>query len=194
MSMEVSISGSSNEIDRAIAVLGSPVRVNKAISQGALPVVQNHFRGLAATNHNRFGVRSSFWNRMLAATKGDATAEAAIVRMPGEIALRFFGGTVTPKKAKFLAIPARAEAYGKSPRDFTDLRFAVLPEGGPVLIRVVKKSGKSGKDIMGGEVMYWLRRQATIRANSEVLPTEAELQAGAVRGLEALLKANQGGS
>lgn len=184
-------------VQRLALALNGGDRLNRAMVNAALPVFQRHFRALAATNRNPYGVRSGFWNRMLSGTKAIANESEAVIRMPREMALRYFGGTVTPKKSKFLAIPARAEAYNKSPRDFSDLRFAILPVGGPVLIqneqtRVKFRKGKGGiktiqGETTGGGVYYWLRRSATIRGDSGVLPTEQEIMTAVRTGLTSYL-------
>lgn len=168
-------------LDKALAVMKKKRPIHQAMASGAIVVVQDKFRANAATNRNPYGARGGFWNRMLAGTKAKADNEFAILRMPREIALRLHGGTVRPATTKFLAIPARKEAYNKSPRDFNDLRFAVLPVGGPVLIQGerTKISFRKGKAVRGGMagggVFYWLRRSVTVRGDRDVLPTEAEL-------------------
>lgn len=170
-------------LNRARAVMKNQRPINQAMASGAIVLVQDKFRGLASTNRNPYGARGGFWNRMLSGTKAMADAQFAILRMPREVALRFHGGTVRPKTTKFLAIPARKEAYGKSPRDFNDLRFAVLPVGGPVLIQAAqtqitfnkaRRVRRGGKEI-GGGVFFWLRRSVTVRGDAGVLPTKQEL-------------------
>lgn len=187
-------------VQRLGAALNSGERLNRAVSEAALPVFQGHFRGLASSNKNRFGTRGGFWNRMLSGTKAAATAEEAIVRMPREMALRYYGGTVTPKGgAKNLTIPARTEAYNKSARDFNDLRFVQFRSGAKALVqrdqtkisyRKNKRTGETklvrGKE-QGGMVFYWLVPSATIRGNKDVLPSEDQIIAGALKGLDAYL-------
>lgn len=168
-------------------------QIHAVMAAGALPVAQRHFQGKATTEKNPYGVRSSFWNRMLSGTKALATNEFGIVRMPPEVGGRYFGGTRTPKKAKYLTIPARAEAYGKSARDFNNLRFAVLPVGGPALVEAeatkIKRRKSKGTTVVkqgeetGGAVFYWLKRKVTVSADRTVLPTEAEIKAGVDRAL-----------
>lgn len=174
-------------------------KANRAAAEGALPVVQRNFQTLAGTNVNRFGVRGGFWNRMLAGTRAGGDAAAGFVAMPREVALRFFGGTVFPQKGKYLAIPARAEAYGKSPRVFNDLRFIPFRSGARALVQreqTVLKFGRKRKDgsrkvsgrQTGGGVFFWLVPSATIQANRDVIPTDEEMKAGALRGLATYAK------
>ena len=113
--------------------LGRKIPLNRAIAEGASKAVLANFRELARTNHNKLGASPTlgFWQKMQFGTFADADQDYGYVRMPREVALRYFGGTVTPKMADYLAIPARTEAYNKSPRDFSDLRliFFTKPDG-----------------------------------------------------------------
>ena len=197
MSLTIKISdGVSARLGQVATTLRDRRGANRAAAEGALPVIQNQFRGLSSSNRNRFGVRGGFWNRMLAGTSARADAQQGVVRMPREVALRYFGGIVTPKKSKFLAIPARAEAYGKSPRQFNDLRFQPFAgkPGGMLVQRDqtrvsygrARKDGsrKVTTDAAGGGVFFWLVPMAIIKADRNVLPTGAQLSEGALRGLE----------
>ncbi len=103
---------------------------------------------------------------------------------------RLLGGLIVPKNGhKYLTEPACPEAYGMRAREFHDLDFAiVLDENGalrPALVRrvsqaisfvrrkrgggTVKTSVKPG-DLRGGEVMFWLIKQANQKADPTVLP------------------------
>lgn len=61
------------------------------------------------------------------------------------VAIHIYGGNITPKKAKMLAIPVTAEAHGKSPR-------------------VIKTYGLSGPEAarwgwLSGQKMYYVFKQ-----------------------------------
>ncbi len=133
------------------------------------------------------------------ATYADADAAAGYVRMPREVALRYFGGTVTPKKAENLAIPARTEAYNKSPRDMHDLRLAVFAGGTLALVQAASQKVKwrrskgqlrpsPGAETAGGLVFYWLVKSATIAGNTAVLPAADVLQAAANSAVASYLR------
>ncbi len=168
-------------------------RMHKAIATAALPVVERKFVENSSTNRNRFGTRGGFWNRMLSGTYATGDDSSAIIRMPREVALRYFGGTVTPKASKNLAIPARAEAYGKSPRDFSDLRFVMFRSGAKALVqadqsKIGYRKGKRGQTTVrgperGGLVFYWLVTEATITGDRDLLPTPEELADAAIESL-----------
>jgi len=185
------------------ALLADRVALNRAAAEGALPLFQQNFARLAQSNQNALK-HTGFWNRMLAGTRADATNEAGIIAMPREVAQRYFGGTLTPTgDHKFLAIPARSEAVGVSPRQMDNLVFVVLGDAGPALILRTdthreNKSGKNkgqltpstetGTATHGeGAVMYWLRTSVDQEADETVLPPEADIQASACAGLTAYL-------
>lgn len=174
--------------------------MHRAMAEGASALIQNHFAGLATTNRNRFGVRGGFWNLMLAGTKALATETAGYVLMPRAVALRLFGGTITPKRTKFLPIAARGEAYNKSPRDFNDLRFVPTASDGSkgMLVKrrrsTFSRNKKTGKTTRrreaedNGGAYYFLVKSATIRPNPAVLPTDEQIVLAAAEAGEVFIK------
>lgn len=190
--MSVVINGTPFEDAGALAVaLGRRRELSERVAESVLPVVERNFVTLSATNRNKWGARGGFWNLMLSGTIAVATESAAMIRMPAPVRLRHLGGTVRPKKAKFLAIPARSEAYGKSPRQFNDLMFRPTARGGMLVRRhrtkLRKKRGggfqSGGED--GGEAMYFLVKEVTVRANDAVLPRQEAILSAALEGADA---------
>jgi hypothetical protein len=180
------------------AALEDGREAHQYMADRATALVQRHFTALAGTNRNPYGARSTFWNRMVSGTAAQATGEAAFVRMPREIAQRYLGGPIEPKAGKtFLAIPARSEAHGKSPRQFDDLHFVPTgPEKGMLVqneqtsIRIGKarKDGsrgvKAGRE-MGGLVMYWMVKSVWQDGDENVLPENDAFAGAAKEGLAA---------
>lgn len=179
--------------------------LNRAAAEGALPLFQNNFQRMAATQQNVLK-HTGFWNRMLAATRADSTDEAGIISMPREVAQRYFGGTITPKSGKFLSIPARTEAVGVSPRQMDNLVFVVLGDAGPALVlksdtHRAKQAGKNKGQLTPvtgaetathgeGAVMYWLRASVDQEGDESVLPADGDIAAAAIHGVETYLKLN----
>jgi hypothetical protein len=185
------------ELKALLRKLGNPKRINGAVAKRVQRLVVSRMRLNAATNKNPYGVRGSFWNRMISSTVAVATEEAATVRMPGEMRLRVKGGTVKPKTTKYLTIPATKEAYGKSARDFDDLRFAPLfgrGKGGALIQRDQTKLRKKkdgsyapGKTV-GGKVFYWLKTEATIKGDRTLLPRDSDVVMEAEAAIREVLK------
>lgn len=178
---------------KALAEMERKQPIHQAMAEGAAALVQRHFAGLAVTNRNRFGVRGGFWQRMLAGTKGLATDTYAYVQMPRPVALRYFGGTVNPVRTKYLAIPARAEAHNKSPRDFNDLRFVPTKGRGKGGMLVRREQSRRGtKQRSGGEALYFLVRSVTVRRDESVLPTFQDLAVAASQAGEGFIRRRLG--
>ncbi len=172
------------ELKALLRKLGNPTRMNAGVAKRVQRLVVSRMRLNAATNKNRFGARGSFWNRMISSTIAVATDDAALVRMPGEMRLRVKGGTVKPTTTKYLTIPATKEAYGKSARQFNDLRFAPLfgkGKGGALIQRdqTKLKKKKDGSyapgQTVGGKVFYWLKPEVTIRGDRTLLPRDSDI-------------------
>ena len=75
------------------------------------------------------------------------------------VAIHIYGGNITPKKAKMLAIPVTAEAHGKSPRVIKDLR-SVWSGGRPVGLA------------LGQKMYYVFKRGQRIPKDPRALPPD----------------------
>lgn len=173
------------------------LEMHREISAEAVVIVKQRFaeKGNEPNQHN--WPSTGFWQRMIGGTIPLADEESAGVRMPREVAQRFFGGTITPVDNEYLAIPAREEAYGMSPLQFNDLRFVPFASGSAALVQrnqqtvgTFKSGKKKGErnpkttgEKIGGGVFYWLVKSVTQRPDETVLPTEEEFTAAARRGI-----------
>jgi hypothetical protein len=197
VSMDVSVvrNTASPAITAILSTLRNPRPVLEVMGNAAKRVLQDWFR---AKPTNAQGWRSSgFWAGQ---SRGTAVAsvsdQEAVVAVsdparPGALAHRVTGGTITPKRGRFLAIPAMAAAYAAgSPREGGgpgNLAFvySLSPRGGwrpslAVQEDVWKEVGKPRKDgsrrrklvHRAGEVWYWLVRSATQAADPNALPPE----------------------
>jgi len=196
-------------IERLIEVMES-VDGRKVIARGLERDVRDHLIRFNAQNPNRNAAAGWRRTNVVAdaanATHGEATAEGVRISINHPmIGLRYFGGTVTPVKAKLLAIPIdpahpaadpqAAEAYGQSPRAFHHLRLVMFGKSGVGALiarnrtdiaigadrrkgREGRKRAKQGNTIHGG-IYYWLVQRATVRANPAILPTDAAIQQSA---------------
>jgi len=182
--------------------LRDPQPMNRAGAEGMKVPIQRRFVANASSNRNRFGAPSSFWQRMNAGTVAGANAQQGWVRMPREVAARTFGATIVPTGGrKYLTIAASAASYGKSARQFSDLRFVQFGRGGAKALvtepKWVSKLGRQRKDgsrkqtrtwDAGGVVMYWLVPQVVLRGQRDLLPSDEELRAAAIRGVRTYAK------
>lgn len=114
--------------------------------------------------------KSHFWNRRIRTSTvltsvTPSTAEVSIA--DPAIAQKIHGGTIRPKQAKYLSLPAAAEAQGRSPRLFADLHFEPR-RGAKVKGALVNASGKT---------IYLLATHVTQSPDPTALPTMASLEA-----------------
>lgn len=156
-------------------------------------LMRDNFRRLEAERHRPNG--SHFYGRAARAVQVQRDPRGASVSVAQRgIAQRRFGGTIKPKAGrKFLAYPAADAprvAHEKGPRAFGDLDLtrAINPAHGGMqwaLVRRVSQAisytRRKQRDgsiktrvrpgaLRGGEVIFWLARKVTQRADPSVLP------------------------
>lgn len=156
--------------------------------------VRKHFAELDRKPNSMGWPKRHFWNRQVRSkvilTSVTSTTAVVTVDSP-EAVHRIEGGTIRPKRAKTLAIPANADAYRTgSPReaDIDQLEYLPLHQGNLVgalirrfqtIIRKTKTAYKAVKEV-GGEVFYWLVRKVTTRAHPEEQPNREKLNAAVI--------------
>lgn len=95
---------------------------------------------------------------------------------------RYYGGDIHPVDANKLTIPARAEAYGKTARDFNLRPLYRWANGRPEMFALVeadsqrvafghRKDGKASQGaVSGGLVMFWLVSSVHQEPDANVIP------------------------
>lgn len=161
-------------------------------------LVKEHLYGLDAQRH-QFG--NHFYRQAGDSVSTGADSRGAIVSISQlGFAQRFYGGTIRAKNVNYLTIPASPEAYGKRAREFNDLDFAFAedPETGalrPALVRraqtrIRHRRVKTAEGItfkasavasLLPDVMFWLVRSVTQRADPTVLPYPEQMSLRAVQ-------------
>ena len=150
--------------------------------------IREHFRARNKEPNAKGWPKRNFWNKEgrdnTALTNYNNTS-ATVTIASAAIAHKHEGGTVRPKRARALAIPAIAAAYKAgqpSAMDTDMLEFIPRKSGNLVGILVERKHHtltkgmKKGKQ-RGGQVWFWLVSQATHRADPETLPPDKDLDA-----------------
>ncbi len=168
----------------AALVRGSQI-ANRYIGAVAV-LIRKNFKALDDERANTMGgKRTHFYAEASKGTTWEAEASGGTISVHATgIAQRLFGGTIKPVKGKWLAIPARAEAYGHSPRDFDDLEPRIGANAGALVQRVSqsfsmvkdqRKGNKGGQRSkpgaeQGGGVLFWLVKSVTQDPDETVLP------------------------
>jgi hypothetical protein len=154
--------------------------------------LREHFLTKNTKGNKRGWPRSNFWSKTVraATSLGTVTDDSAeVVIASREFAQRLYGGTITARRRKFLAIPltARAKAAG-SPREGAwrggTLTFIRTTGGRALLIeashtRLTRRGGRivGGKE-SGGEAQYILLRRVRQNPDPTALPRIEQITAG----------------
>ena len=141
----------------------------RVMGRAVANTLRKHFRERNRTPNALGGARTNFWSRVAESVQAPHQAGSKIVVAVSHpaIAQKVFGGTITPKKVKHLAIPVDARAHGKSPRVFPLLQFA-MTRGGTKLLGV-REGGRF--------VAYYLLKPSVSQApDPKALPTDAAME------------------
>lgn len=164
----------------------------KVAARGLANVARAHFDERDRTNPNRLGgKRTHFWRQVRRSVQAPVVrgSEGVVGIAHVGIRQRVEGGIIRPVRRKYLTIPARARAYGRTAREF-DTTFQIV-DGRPALVenlvtrlRVSRKTGKAlGSVTEGGDVLFWLVKRVTQKADPSALPSDLSLANGATQAL-----------
>lgn len=176
---------------RLVNGVQNPQALNADVGRRATNELREHFRQRNISGpRNRFGAPSSgFWDEIRQAV-GDARADndgATVTVAHAALAQKVYGGKITMDN-KLLAIPARAEAYGKSPRLFDNLKAIVFRSGAKALISEDKTLSRgqrgAGRLKEHGLVFYWLVKEVTQKPDPQALPERAQFETALLDTME----------
>lgn len=185
---------------QALSNLLAAENVAPKVGPGVTRLVFDHLIARDSSHPNRLGgQRTHFYSQAAQATTWEADGGDVRISIAHlGVRQRFLGGVIRPVNKKALAIPARAEAYGKTPGEFQDLKLVVFRSGAAALVQADQslirfvRSRKDGSLKLkrmgnrGGLVMFWLVKSVRQAADPGVLPTKQQLADEAVRTLENL--------
>lgn len=176
---------------RALELGLEPGRLAPVAGESGRKIVADHLLKLSAARH-RGDAPSDFYGEAAAATAWQPDGSGVIISIHKTgVAQRYFGGPIAPVNAARLAIPARSEAIGKRPREFSNLELVffretlALAERESSDVRIVKdrRKGREGQlrlrrgQERGGAVMFWLVERVDQDPDPTVLPAEETLSA-----------------
>lgn len=143
----------------------------------------SHFRAKNGTPNRLGGTRTNFWLAVANSCSAPVVnGSGVMVRINHpHVAIHVYGGRVTPKKAKMLAIPVTAEAHGKSPRVFSDLR-PVWSGGRPVGLA------------LGGKMYYVLKKGVRVPRDPQALPPDDKVRKAVTTAARIFLRRRENGS
>lgn len=184
-------------VARVRTFIGSDAMLRIAGYEGQR-TVREHLQGLDETRANKLGgARTHYYGSARRATEYRLEGDAVIINIPQVgMPLHYYGGTVRAGKnvsfitglpTKYLTIPARAEAYGKTASDFPNMvivwgrggkpvGLAIAEEAHPLYTAVTRGPVLAKKtQLKPGLVMFWLKKEVTFQPDHSVLPTEEKL-------------------
>jgi hypothetical protein len=184
-------SGLQAKVSRAQAAARNPRGIMAAAGRECGNQLKNHFRGKDQSEANKLGgPREHFWNRVAQSVSApvvaaDGRALVISITQPG-YAQKVYGGIITAKRVRNLAIPETPEAYGRSPATFereTGAKlFVVKTARATVLARRIESAGGGGL-----QVEYLLTPSVNQAADPTALPDMEQLaEAMAARAESAL--------
>jgi hypothetical protein len=182
---------------------GAAAEVSLVAARGVADLVKDHLFALDSRSNRLGGPRSHFYSAAAKSVENPVNVGdgAAFEITKIGLAQRWLGGTikagagtssVTGGPTKYLSIPARAEAVGRAPGEFDNLKFIPTKRGGALieafrtLVSKVKKGFKSIGEA-GGLVMFWLVTEVWQAPDPTVMPSESEMAAAAVASGESYL-------
>lgn len=181
--LEITIEdGATPALQRMMARVTRRTPMMQAAGKAVEVVLHSHFDRRDAEGNKKGWPRKHFWSRIVrrATAFETATADEATVKIASrEFRQKLFGGTITPKSGKFLAIPLTARAYATGrPRNWAgaDLQVVRLP-GGKLLLRenlhssLTGRRGQRGR-VEGGEAQYLLVKRVNQQPDPRALPSE----------------------
>lgn len=154
---------------------------------------RQYIRAIAAHTHKtaeRLGAApTNYLVKRADLTESSHDAGKATITVNGAIFRRALGPvTVRATRAKYLTIPGTAAAYGKSAREFNDLRIAFFGQGRMALVKAEQSSlgtrARAGfdterntrrpplQDAGRGDVYFWLKKSVLVPQDRALLPDE----------------------
>lgn len=174
----------------------SPARINPRIATAVARVIFDHLAAKESSGNKNGWPSQHFYARAAKSITASSDAVAAYVSINIQgFRQRLEGGTIKPVEKKMLAIPARAEASGRRPEEFGNLKviFGKRSDGSVGPVALVAGAGGATKRVFhnreanGGErpvagadegvVMYWLVLEAHQNADPSVMPSRAQILA-----------------
>jgi hypothetical protein len=159
------------------------------MGRAAQQAIRKHLFAINSRPNKLGGKKTGYYrraaNRCRVESGPDGSA-SVVIDLEG-FATRYTGEpkVIRPVKAKSLAIPIHPRAYGRSPREFSDLAFVPILRGRTIGLLVERKaSGRGKKATIREEALFRLVTSVRTTADPTLLPTASELEAEGMRLLE----------
>jgi hypothetical protein len=199
--IEMSGEGEAQQKIAKLHQAGLPAGLHSSIARKVADATRDHLKERDRNHPNKLGgKRSHFYWNAAETVQGSPTVEGAVITI-NQLGLRqrWLGGDIYPVHAKMLAIPARAEAYGVSPKDFpgdlTVIKFRsgamalvkdeqthTVDDAGNIRVRSAERGQRKTRKRTVGLVEYWLKDHVYQAPDSDVLPSPETILNAAIEG------------
>lgn len=179
------------EINRLQRMPSEPRRIMNAAGKQLEGDLRDHFQARNQEPNKQGFPRKNFWagiaNKTLFSSMSLSGDEAVVTVSDPAINQKVYGGTITPKRGRALAIPLIGEAYkAGSPRALQNnfLRLLVTKAGKAFLVERETTKGKSMS--FAGRFWYQLVPKVTQAPDPRALPEPSYLEGSvlaAIRGV-----------
>jgi hypothetical protein len=157
-----------------------PGQIARKLRDPLLNVVRRHYETLPP-NKNHWP-STGFWKRASDSTYAvDDDRGVTITTYQIGVRQRLLGGTIDAFRAKNLSIPNIAEAYGKLPREFSDLVVMPFGRGQDAPKALVHASdvdfvrNAPDRETADRKILFWLRPSVFQSPDPRVLPSDDEI-------------------
>lgn len=195
-------------IRQAVKALGDITPGIQVAGRGVRNLAVQHFRTLNAEEPNKLGgKRTNFWANVGRSVLQPRPVNLNTIQIDvthPAFRQKYLGGTIRPKLRKWLALPANALAYGKSPRSF-NLSFVKLGPDKAMLVRKdamkkpvrFKTQGRTEKGTVtfeqrvklgAGAVMFWLVKKVIQKPHNHPFPLQGDMETVARTTFDAWLR------
>lgn len=159
-----------------------PKRAFKVAGNAVANRLKAHFRKRNQEPNKEGWAKSGFWAQIRDSVQMlDGSGDGVVIQINDpRFNLKYYGGTVTPKRGKALAIPLHEEYKGVLPSTFPRDKFFFLPSKDGANVGILAEALGDNRI----RAAYLLRKSTTHQADAEALPPMAELQQEAVTAME----------
>lgn len=158
-----------------------PQRAFKVAGNAVANKLKKHFRERNQEPNAEGWKKSGFWAQIRDSVQVLDEGNGAVVQINDpRFNLKFYGGTVTPKRGRALSIPLHEEFKGVLPSTFPKDKFFFLPNEDGDNVGILAEH-------LGNNTIrpaYLLRSKTTHKADPDALPPMADLQAEALTAVQ----------
>lgn len=193
MADAINVTIDAREAIATLAATRGVMDASRAVHDAAANAVAVQVRGWFITRNAAKSKHtgSQYWAQAAEAVSAEADADSGrvVVRHPGT-AWHRYGGTISAKPGKALAIPLRDEVYGVWPSEFFKSRKDAFvwrsPKGKAFLVAAKGGGAKRGERTL--RILYLLLKSVSKGADTTVLPPSGDMQQTAAGAVAALVR------